>query len=118
MAGQPLAARDGKPSLSYQADKRTPSALVSSREAAYAELAGLLWAYRFGDDGTPTRVDAEAVAAELARSSGWLWLHFNLSDKRARRWLEHCSAISDKATAFLLSADTRQRIEYCDGALV
>src|SRR5262245_45741987 len=43
-------------------------------------LAGLVFAYRFREDGSSEQLDVEKPPAA---DGGWLWLHLNLADIRA-----------------------------------
>jgi len=53
---------------------------------------------------------------EIARipeilQGGFAWLHFNLTDVRARDWLARCGLLPPDATEILLAADSRIRLE-------
>ena len=72
---------------------------------------GLVWAFRIHADGSAEPLD---VDAPLDRSrDGWLWLHFNLADARACRWLT-ASDCPAPALALLLSSDTYQQLHAGD----
>lgn len=49
---------------------------------------------------------------------GPVWLHLNLSDSRARRWLEHREDISEEAREILLDPDARIRSVVTGHAVV
>ena len=85
-----------------------------------AEIPGLVWAYRFDAEGLATPLGA-IEEAELDRiDAGYVWLHFNLADMRACRWIAAAERIPAIARAFLLGKDTHQQLrvegEYLCGA--
>lgn len=65
----------------------------------------LVWAYQFATNGTATAVPAEAVEAALSAQSGWVWLHFVLTDARARHWISEHAPISEPARKALIGSD-------------
>jgi len=69
-------------------------------------LPGLVWAFRFAEDGT-----AEELAAgePIEEAGGWLWLHFNLADARACRYLKADLALPAAAAELLISPDPHQQ---------
>jgi len=80
-----------------------------------APIPGLVWAFRIHADGSP---EALPVDAPLAPShDGVLWLHFNLADMRACRWIAGATALPDLGRAFLLNKDTHQQLRT-EGGLV
>ena len=50
---------------------------------------GLICGYRLAEGRTPLEVAPDGVLQAFASDQGVTWLHFNLSDARARRWLLH-----------------------------
>ncbi len=66
---------------------------------------GLVWAYRFDTEGMARALGGREIAAALAAESGWVWLHFNLADTRARAWIEEKAPLTDSAKELLLEAD-------------
>jgi hypothetical protein len=68
--------------------------------------AGLAWGFRIHEDGT---ADALSVDKPIEnRHDGWLWLHLNLADIRACRWLRTIELPAD-VVALLTSHDNHQR---------
>jgi zinc transporter len=51
------------------------------------------------------------VRTLLDQPDGWLWLHFNLSDQRARRWLLHAAQLPATVRDLLLDTDNHLQIE-------
>jgi len=77
-------------------------------------LPGLVWAFRFGDDGIAEELAAgEAIEGER----GWLWLHFNLADARACPYLKAELALPAAAAELLTSPDPHQQF-HGQGACV
>jgi len=72
---------------------------------------GVLWGFVFRD-GQGERVTEQNFADVMAKPRDWVWLHFALSDVRARRFLESCEAGSPEARALLVSNETRQQFHF------
>src|ERR1700753_2788001 len=70
---------------------------------------GLLWGLTFRDSKA-TRLTDDTYYDRIAESSDWAWLHFALSDHRARRFLETFEGMPAAARAFLLGAETRPQL--------
>ncbi len=68
-------------------------------------LPGLVWAYRFDGEGHAAGLPGAEVAAALAEPDGWVWLHFNLTDTRARTWIEEAAPLPEAARELLLDVD-------------
>ncbi len=81
---------------------------------AAAAIPGLVWAFRLHSDG---RAEALPIDAPIERiHDGRLWLHFNLTDARARAWLA-ASDIPQLARELLLSKDNYQQLHTIDGCV-
>src|SRR5262245_9097623 len=72
---------------------------------------GLVWAFRLHHDGSdaPLPIDKPIEFTH----DGRLWLHFNLTDARARAWLAS-SQVPSLARELLLSHDNFQQIHVVD----
>ncbi len=70
---------------------------------------GLLWGFTFSA-GRAARLTNESAAEALAAPRDWAWMHFALSDHRARRFLEAFDAAPPAARALLLSSETRVQV--------
>lgn len=81
-------------------------------------LPGLVFGYGFDSEGRGETLTAASVAAAMASRSGWVWLHFNLADKRARDWIEGHMALPDAAKELLLEPDDHLRLSAEDDALI
>src|SRR5215510_3731659 len=79
-------------------------------DQAIADI-GIISAYRFAQDGSATKPDFANLDTELADPRGWLWLHFNLSNRRCHDWLARSVTLSDIARETLLDADEHIRLD-------
>ncbi len=75
------------------------------------ELPGLVWGFRFDEDGAATPLDGPAALAAMEAGELWIWLHFNLVDERAVAALASLPHIPAAARDLLLGTDDRQRLE-------
>jgi zinc transporter len=71
--------------------------------------AGLLWGLRFSDNKT-FRVTPDTLDACLADSSCWLWMHFALSDHRARKYIGAFAEAPQAARDLLLGQERRPQV--------
>ncbi len=79
--------------------------------------AGLIWGYRFAEDGSAEALDGPAADAALASGDGWVWLHFNLADTRTRARLASLPGVPPAALALLLDSDERTQMEVWSDAI-
>lgn len=83
---------------------------------ADADFPGLTFAYRFVD-GRAEALSSRDLAQTVAEPGGWIWLHFALTDDRARDWIAHQAPLSERAREILLSEDEHQRLEPIEGGV-
>jgi len=78
--------------------------------AAAFDDGGLVWGYQLG----PARLlDAAALKTQAAGApESPVWLHFNLADVRARRWLEEESGLGASIIEALLEPEPRIRVQH------
>ena len=72
---------------------------------------GLVWGYQLA----PARLlDASALKSDdaAAHRASPAWLHFNLADVRARRWLEEESGLGAAVVEALLEAEPRVHVQH------
>jgi zinc transporter len=85
-------------------------------------LPGLVWAFRFGRDGSAEMLPVDRAIDLEEPGEGWLWLHFNLGDQRSRRWLSDSPQLHSTARDALLSPEEHQQLrtaqDCCFGALL
>jgi len=81
---------------------------------AVADHEGLICAFQLAP-----RVQREADVLADVEAAGPLWLHFNLGDIRAQRWIEQWAPIPDEARSILCQVDARVQVEvFPDGFLI
>jgi zinc transporter len=71
---------------------------------------GLLWGFAFRE-GRATRVIDETAPAVFAEPHDWAWMHFTLSDHRARRFIETFTEAPPEARTLLLGNETRLQLK-------
>ena len=79
-------------------------------------IPGLIWGFRGSADGACSPVTDDRFPEPPA--SGWVWLHFNLADQRARTWLAASPLVPKAAIDTLLSADDTQFLAPTSGVFV
>jgi zinc transporter len=83
---------------------------------------GLIWAFRFGPDGSAEQLPIDHAIALEEPDDGWLWLHFNLMDQRSRHWLTASPQLHSTARDALLSPQEHPQLQMAEdcffGALV
>jgi len=79
-------------------------------------IPGLVWAFRIDPDGRPRPLPIDAPI-DLVHG-GLLWLHFNLTDSRALRWLAQAELHApEQARGLLLSKDTYQQLHTAEDSV-
>jgi zinc transporter len=85
-----------------------------SAEAPAESLPGLVSAFRFTDGG----VEELAVDKPVGEEPGsWLWLHYNLADARASRFLKSDPTFPTVVRDLLVAADEHQQLNASDDCL-
>jgi zinc transporter len=79
---------------------------------------GIVYVYRFLDDGTAESVPCEQVGAALAARGGWTWVHIGLADARARAWIACEAPVSDVARETLAGTDEHIRLDIVGGEII
>ncbi|HEY4123818.1 MAG TPA: CorA family divalent cation transporter, partial [Rhizomicrobium sp.] len=88
---------------------RSPAPKSPLVTQSFGQSAGVLWGYRIRA-GVAEPVSEETLADCLADTDSWLWLHFALSDHRARRFLENFEPAPQAARAFVLGTEKRVQL--------
>jgi zinc transporter len=70
-------------------------------------IPGLILAYRIADDGTATALAVDQPVDNVHH--GWLWLHLDLANVPATKWLE-AAGLPDAAVTMMLSRDKHQQL--------
>ena len=79
---------------------------------------GLICAYQVQAAGAPRELSADEIVAALAQRNAITWVHFNLTDARARRWLLEAAFLPAALREVLQEHDDNRRIEEVDGGLL
>lgn len=77
----------------------------------------VVWGYRFTEQGDAEELKGAALREAIARQDSWIWLHFDLTDTRARVAIAELPHIPPEALEVLLSTDDHQRIATFDHAV-
>ena len=80
-------------------------------------LPGLLWGFGFDCDGRPEALDPDSAAAFAAAQGGWVWLHFDLLDRRCHGWLSAISHFGATGRSTLLSTGDHQHLRVAPDCL-
>jgi zinc transporter len=89
-------------------------ALESIMDSPARPLGGLIWAFRFHPDGRSEGLD---VDQPISDQSGWLWLHFNLADRRSSQFLISTSYLPAPARERLIAIDDHQQLHRTDACI-
>jgi zinc transporter len=79
---------------------------------------GLICGYQLQASGPAREVTADGIVQALAQPDQVTWLHFNLSDARARRWLLDAAFVPTALREVLQEHDENRRVEATDGGLL
>src|SRR5262245_39813388 len=79
---------------------------------------GLICGYQLQSQGSAREVGADGIVQAIAQTDKVTWLHFNLSDARARRWLLDAAFVPTALREVLQEHDENRRIEVTDGGLL
>ena len=92
---------------------------VTDRVAAASDRAfGIVWAYRFHEDGSAEPIPDAELDAALAAHRGWIWVHLALADVRTHEWVSGHAPISAHAREVLLGRDEHQRLDIVGDEIV
>jgi len=79
---------------------------------------GLICAFEFSDDDHVREIESVDVPNALSDPSSRLWLHYNLSNVRARNFLSQAAFIPEELREAIEQQDARRRIEWVDAGLL
>ncbi len=85
--------------------------------ASAAPASGIVWVYRFLEDGNAVELPCEEADAALGDPTGWVWIHVGLADVRARSWIAR-APISETARNLLTGGDEHLQLDILGGAIV
>jgi zinc transporter len=75
------------------------------------DAAAFLWGYMF-QDGEVRPLSDQDLPAALDLRDAWVWLHFPLSDQRARTFIGALDQIPDAGRALILGVEPRVQIQF------
>lgn len=75
---------------------------------------GIIWAYRFDADGTPSLITRDTVP-DVAPEAGFVWLHLDLVHSRAKDWITQQPWLPAAAEDMFVSPETHQRLDHSAG---
>lgn len=97
----------------------TPTEKPAADLADAAPATGIVWAYRFRDDGSAETIPNDKVDAALAdHGAGWVWVHLALADNRCRSWIAQHAPLSDMARDVLAGPDKHLRLDVLGHEIV
>jgi zinc transporter len=79
---------------------------------------GLICGFQLRGGQPPRELDADAAVEALASGDSVTWLHFNLNEGRARRWLLESELVPLQMRELLQEHDGNRRIEPVDDGLL
>jgi zinc transporter len=79
---------------------------------------GLICGFQLAPGQKPREISVDAMVESLSRQDVVTWLHFNLSEARARRWLLESEFLPEALRELLHEHDDNRRIELVDGGLL
>lgn len=72
------------------------------------DIRGIVLAYRFDMHGRSTEIGPSEAINLAEPDHGFTWVHLNLADERARRWLDALDLVPENARCVMLSTDQHQ----------
>lgn len=87
---------------------------LASNPAARPDLPGCLWLIRFDRLGCATPGGLEDLEQLERMNEGYLWLHMDLTDVRARPFIGQIEALSDTARDAICDPVDHQYLEFSD----
>src|SRR5262245_51641968 len=79
---------------------------------------GIVYVYRFLDDGTAISLPCEQVNDALSARGGWAWVHIGLADARARAWVAQHAPVPDLAREALSGSDEHIRLDILGSEII
>jgi zinc transporter len=83
---------------------------------------GLICGFRLRGEAAPQEISVEDIASALSQTetvpNQVVWLHFNLSDARARRWLLDATFLPESLRELWREHDSNRRVELVEDGLL
>ena len=78
---------------------------------------GIVYVYRFLDDGTAVSL-LPCEHEALSMRDGWTWVHIGLADARARAWIAQHAPVSDMARETLAGVDEHIKLDIIGSEII
>jgi zinc transporter len=95
----------------------TASPLAAGVIRSDRPVSGVVWLYRFAPDGRAHACPVDEPFDLFDPNDGFLWLHLDLVDRLARRWLETHEGLPPSARQALLGAEEHPQLD-CDQSML
>jgi len=79
--------------------------------ATVGQSSAFLWAYAFRD-GRAELLSDQTLAERLDAGDDWIWMHFPLSDQRARTFIQGLADLPQEARDLILAAEERVQVQF------
>jgi Mg2+ and Co2+ transporter CorA len=86
--------------------------MQAERGVPLRPASGLIWAYRFGDDGRPRPITLDEPLLPSVSGEGFVWVHIDFVDRLARDWISGLPWLCGDARRLLLSADDFPTLDF------
>src|SRR5690606_30477506 len=86
--------------------------MQAERGVPLRPASGLIWAYRFGDDGRPRPITLDEPLLPSVSGEGFVWVHIDFVDRLARDWVAGLPWLCGDARRLLLSADDFPTLDF------
>jgi len=80
-------------------------------------LSGLVWAFRVDPEGWAEEIPVDRPIELDCEEGTWLWLHFNLSDTRACRWIAGVAELPPVSRTLLTALNDHQQFHAAEGCV-
>ena len=85
--------------------------------ASLHDLAGIILAYRFDEHGKAHPIAGTDTIDLAMPDAGFVWVHLNLADERARRWIDTLEIVPAPARSMMASSDNHQMMSSAEDAV-
>lgn len=87
---------------------------TAAKAGDYGVVPGLVWAFHIHNDGSAEPMPVDQPLEN--HHDGWLWVHLNLADARARQWLKDID-LPAPAVRLLASHDNHQQLHATEACI-
>jgi zinc transporter len=93
-------------------------AVIDVAPATSERAFGIVWAYRFHQDGSSEPIADSQLDEAFVSHRGWIWVHLSHADLRAHEWVSEHAPISAQARRVLLGRDEHQRLDIVGNEII